>query len=51
MRLSLIQELHKSLEYKHIRIKEIVKRLLKEFIIPRMRAKVQKILGNYLVYY
>ena len=40
MRNNLIKELHKSLEYGHVGIDEIVRRLLKKFTIPRMRAKV-----------
>ena len=48
MRSSLIQELHESLEYRHAGIEEMVRRLSKEFAIPRMRAKVQEILGNCL---
>ena len=51
MRLSLIKELHESLEYGHARIEEIVRRLAKVFAIPRLRAKVQDTLGNYLAYY
>ncbi|EMD66435.1 hypothetical protein COCSADRAFT_84972, partial [Bipolaris sorokiniana ND90Pr] len=51
IRTKLIKTLHKSLEYKHIEVDEIVRRLAKVFIIPRLQAKVQKILSNYLVYY
>ena len=51
MRLSLIKELHKSLEYRYIGIEEIVRRLAKVFAIPRLRAKVQEVLGNYLACY
>ncbi|NWN33556.1 hypothetical protein GY663_30730, partial [Klebsiella michiganensis] len=40
--------LHESLEYGHVGIKEIVRRLSKVFAIPRMRTKVQEILGNCL---
>ena len=40
MRTDLVKELHKSLEYGHAGIKEIVRRLSKVFAIPRLRAKV-----------
>jgi hypothetical protein len=48
MRSSLIKELHKSKEYGHASLEEIVRRLAKVFAIPRLRAKVQDILGNCL---
>ncbi|KAH7551268.1 reverse transcriptase [Bipolaris maydis] len=48
MRSSLIQELHESTEYGHAGIEEMVRRLSKVFAIPRMRTKVQEILGNCL---
>ena len=48
MRTKLIQELHESPEYGHAGIEEMVRRLSKVFAIPRMRAKVQEILGNCL---
>ena len=51
MRLDLIKELHESPEYRHAGIKEIVRQLAKVFTIPRLRAKVQEILGNYLACY
>ena len=48
IRLSLIKELHESLEYRHAGIEETVRRLAKVFAIPRLRATVQDILGNCL---
>jgi len=48
MRSSLIKELHKSPEYGHAAIEEMVRRLAKVFAIPRLRAKVQDVLGNCL---
>ena len=51
IRLSLIKELHKSKEYGHASLEEIVRRLAKVFAILRLRAKVQDILGNYLACY
>ena len=48
MRSSLIKELHKSLEYGHAVIEEMVRRLAKVFTIPRLQAKVQDVLGNCL---
>ncbi|EMD58086.1 hypothetical protein COCSADRAFT_104815, partial [Bipolaris sorokiniana ND90Pr] len=40
IRTKLIKTLYKSLEYRHVDIDEIVRRLAKVFIIPRLRAKV-----------
>ena len=51
IRVSLIKKLYKSLEYRHVVTKEIVRQLAKVFTILRLRAKVQNILGNYLAYY
>ena len=51
IRKDLIKELYKSLEYRYISVEEIVRRLIKVFAIPRLRAQVQNILGNYLVCY
>ena len=48
MRSSLIQELHEPPEYGHAGIEEMVRRLAKVFAIPRLRAKVQEVLGNCL---
>ncbi|KAH7556815.1 reverse transcriptase [Bipolaris maydis] len=48
MRSSLIKELHESKEYGHAGVDEMVRRLSKVFAIPRMRTKVQEILGNCL---
>ncbi|KAH7562161.1 reverse transcriptase [Bipolaris maydis] len=48
IRPDLIKELHKSPEYGHAGIEEMVRRLSKVFAIPRMRTKVQEILGNCL---
>ena len=48
IRLSLIKELHKSKKYGHASLEEIVRRLAKVFAIPRLRAKVQDVLGNCL---
>ena len=48
IRSSLIKELHKSKEYRHASLEEIVRRLAKVFAIPRLRAKVQDVLGNCL---
>ncbi|KAH7548622.1 reverse transcriptase [Bipolaris maydis] len=48
MRPDLIKELHESPEYGHAGIEEMVRRLSKVFAIPRMRTKVQEILGNCL---
>ena len=51
IRSSLIKELHESKEYGHASLEEMVRRLAKVFAIPRLRAEVQDILGNYLAYY
>jgi hypothetical protein len=48
MRNKLIKELHESPEYGHAATDEMVRRLSKVFYIPRLRAKVQEILGNCL---
>ncbi|KAK1916818.1 hypothetical protein P3342_004373 [Pyrenophora teres f. teres] len=48
MRKDLIMELHKSPEYGHAGVEEMVRRLAKEFAIPRLRTEVQNILGNCL---
>ena len=48
MRSDLIKELHESPEYGHAGIEEMVRQLAKVFAIPRLRAKVQEILGNCL---
>ena len=48
MRTDLITELHYSKEFGHVSTEEIVRRLSKTFTIPRLRATVQKTLGNYL---
>ena len=51
IRSSLIKELHKSREYGHASLEEIVRQLVKVFAILRLQAKVQDILSNYLAYY
>jgi hypothetical protein len=51
IRSSLIKELHKSKEYGHASLEEIVRQLAKVFAILRLRAKAQDVLGNYLAYY
>ncbi|EMD64117.1 hypothetical protein COCSADRAFT_89203, partial [Bipolaris sorokiniana ND90Pr] len=51
IRTKLIKTLYESLEYRYAGVDEIVRQLAKVFIILRLRAKVQKILGNYLVCY
>ncbi|KAG9186916.1 hypothetical protein G6011_01003 [Alternaria panax] len=48
MRKDLIKELHESPEYGHAGVDEMVRRLNKVFAIPRLRAKVQEVLGNCL---
>ncbi|KAK1912648.1 hypothetical protein P3342_004584 [Pyrenophora teres f. teres] len=48
MRKDLIMELHESPEYGHAGVEEMVRRLAKEFAIPRLRTEVQNILGNCL---
>ena len=48
MREDLITELHESPEYGHAGVEEMVRRLAKEFAIPRLRAQVQEVLGNCL---
>ncbi|EMD84875.1 hypothetical protein COCHEDRAFT_1024772, partial [Bipolaris maydis C5] len=48
MRLDLIKELYESPKYGYAGIEEIVRQLSKVFAIPRMRTKVQEILGNCL---
>ena len=48
MRANLIKELHESPEYGHASLEETVRRLAKVFAIPRLRAKVQDVLGNCL---
>ena len=48
IRKDLIQELHKSPKYGHASLEEMVRRIAKVFKIPRLRAQVQEILGNYL---
>jgi hypothetical protein len=50
MRTELIQELYKSKEFSYTSTDKIVRRLLKAFTIPRLRATVQEVLGNYLPY-
>ncbi|EMD60376.1 hypothetical protein COCSADRAFT_98541, partial [Bipolaris sorokiniana ND90Pr] len=40
IRTELIKTLYKSLEYRHAGVNEIVRRLAKVFIIPRLRAKI-----------
>ena len=49
IRTELIKTLYESLEYRHAGVDEMVRRLAKVFVIPRLRAKVQEILDNYLV--
>ena len=51
MRRDLIQELHESKEFRHLGVKEIVRRLARTFVIPQLRSIVQDILGNYLACY
>ena len=48
MRTELIKSLHESPEYGHAAVDEIVRRLKRTFDIPRLRAKVQEVLGNCL---
>ncbi|KAG9192563.1 hypothetical protein G6011_11297 [Alternaria panax] len=48
LRTNLIKELHESPEYGHASLEEMVRRLAKVFAIPRLRAKVQDVLGNCL---
>ena len=51
MRRDLIRELHESKEFRYLEVKEIVRRLARAFIIPRLRATMQSIISDYLVYY
>ena len=48
MEKELIKELHESPEYGHAGVDEMVRRLRRVFTMPRLRAKVQEILGSCL---
>ena len=51
IRLSLIKELYELKEFRHLGVKEIVRRLVGAFVILRIRAIVIEVLGDYLPYY